>query len=105
MARCGAGGVTLPLGDGFTPQEEVTEGNILPAVMVNPRISAAINTYYASDNYLPEGKPLFDTLASDGVAVLVICADASAGSDPDRRHTCSGDKTGDKNRNYDDSRR
>lgn len=26
-------------------------------------------------------------------------------SDPDRRHTCSGEKTGDKNRNYDDNRR
>lgn len=64
--------------------------------MVNPRISVAINTYYTSDNYLPEGKPLFDTLARDGVAVFEICADVSTGSDPDRRHTCSGAKTGTK---------
>lgn len=57
MDLCSAGGVTLSLGDGFTPQEEVTEVNILPAVMVNSRISAAINTYFITDNYFPEGKP------------------------------------------------
>lgn len=54
MDLCNAGGVTLSLGDGFTPQEEVTKVNILPAVMVNPRISPAINTYFTSDNYFPE---------------------------------------------------
>lgn len=70
MDLCSAGGVTLSLGDGFTPQEEVTEVNILSAVMVNPRIPAAINTYFTSDNYFPEGKPLVDTLVRDGVAVL-----------------------------------
>lgn len=56
----------LSLEDGFTPQEEITEVNILPAAMVNPRISAAINTSFASDNDFPEGKLLLDTLAGDG---------------------------------------
>lgn len=38
--------------DDFTPREEVTEVNILRAVMVNPSISAAINTHRESDNYI-----------------------------------------------------
>lgn len=65
----GAGGVALSLGDDFTPQEEVTEVNILCAVMVNPSISAAINTHLASDNYiLNENLCLTDVLE-----MLLLC--------------------------------
>lgn len=60
---------TLSLGDDFTPQEEV---NIPCAVMVNPRILAPINTQVASDNYIPNEKPLFDRLVRDTVAVLMM---------------------------------
>lgn len=64
-----AGGVTLSLGDDFTPQEEVTEVNILCAVMVNPSISAAINTHLASDNYI-----LNETLClTDVLEMLLLC--------------------------------
>lgn len=65
---------TLSLGDDFTHGEEVTEVNILCAVMVNPRISAPINTQLASDNYIPNEKPLFHRLVRDTVAVLMMSA-------------------------------